>query len=492
MDFEDVMEKIGFGKYNICLLLTCCLLIMGMYIDIFGVSVVLPYMTCDLSLTSSQQGLLSAIPLVGVMVSSYGWGLSADIIGRKRTLVIATPISVVFSIAASLAPSFISFAVLKILSAGFSSSANAAGFVLVGESVPARYRSKCTFLTASSTLLVNFIISGLALPIFQMTLNVELLPAINLRYRPWRLLLQIITLPAIIGCLGMFAIKESPKLLLSKGKEPSAIEVLQSMYASNHGSKCLSVTSISLSESLTAATSSRDCSYIQTIWNQTAPLFKPPLLKNSVILYYILLCSFMTSTGFTMWMPTVINAYFSGDNNDGKTFCAVASTAVVSANQTVECDNIVQPMTLYITMVNSGLTTILNIILTFLVGPLGKKTTTVLVLIVSIAAGILLLLVRQQLISIGLFFIFLFVVLVLGNINIYLVELNPTHLRGMATSLSVVVARGFGFISVQIIGSLLQSHCTSMITGYIILITSGLIVAFFLPQDKNKSQFGVS
>ncbi|VVD01472.1 unnamed protein product [Leptidea sinapis] len=268
----------------------------------------------------------------------------------------------------------------------------------------------------------------------------------------------------------MFAIKESPKLLLSKGKEPSAIEVLQSMYASNHGSKCLSVTSISLSESLTAATSSRDCSYIQTIWNQTAPLFKPPLLKNSVILYYILLCSFMT-----------------GDNNDGKTFCAVASTAV-----TVECDNIVQPMTLYITMVNSGLTTTLNIILTFLVGPLGKKTTTVLVLIVSIAAGILLLLVRQQLISIGLFFIFLFVVLVLGNINIYLVELNPTHLRGMATSLSVVVARGFGFISVQIIGSLLQSHCTSMITGYIILITSDLIVAFFLPQDKNKSQFGVS
>ncbi|VVD01473.1 unnamed protein product [Leptidea sinapis] len=66
-------------------------------------------MTCDLSLTSSQQGLLSAILLV-------------DIIGRKRILV-------------------------------FTSS-------LIKESVPARYRSKCTFLTASSTLLVNFIISG--------------------------------------------------------------------------------------------------------------------------------------------------------------------------------------------------------------------------------------------------------------------------------------------------------------------------------------------
>lgn len=40
----------------------------------------------------------------------------------------------------------------------------------------------------------------------------------------------------------------------------------------------------------------------------------------------------------------------------------------------------------------------------------------------------------------------------------------------MATCLSVVVARGFGFISVQLIASLLADHCTPMISGYVVLV----------------------
>lgn len=103
--------------------------------------------------------------------------------------------------------------------------------------------------------------------------------------------------------------------------------------------------------------------------------------------------------------------------------------------QTTDCNNTIQPMTLYTVMCYSGLSGSLNIILSFLVGPLGKKRTTLLVFTIAIIAGVVLLFVRQSVASIGLFFVFLYVALVLGNINTYLVELNPTQLRYLLNSL---------------------------------------------------------
>jgi hypothetical protein len=47
------------------MLASCCLLILAMYIDIFGFSVTLPAVACDMRLTTAQQGMLSAIPLIG-------------------------------------------------------------------------------------------------------------------------------------------------------------------------------------------------------------------------------------------------------------------------------------------------------------------------------------------------------------------------------------------------------------------------------------------
>lgn len=101
-----------------------------------------------------------------------------------------------------------------------------------------------------------------------------------------------------------------------------------------------------------------------------------------------------------------------------------------SVLQTItDCDDIVKPMTLYAVMCYSGISGTLNIFLTFLVGPLGKRRLTMLVFVVAIVCGIILLFIRIPLMSIALFYFFLYVALILGNANTYLVELNPTYLR---------------------------------------------------------------
>ncbi|XP_038220608.1 putative transporter svop-1 [Zerene cesonia] len=491
--FDDALETSGFGKYNYCMLIICCLLILTMYMDIFGFSVLLPSVACDFALTNTQQGLLSAIPLIGIMFSSYAWGLSADTLGRRRTLLIAMPIGSCFSFFTSIAPNFVTLCVLKFFSACFLSSANAAGFVLLGESVPAHHRSQFMFLMASATMIGQLAICIPALIVLQFTFHIEV-AWLSLVYRPWRLLLQTLSVPGLLVALGLYFLEESPKFLLSKGHEDRAMKALKRIYVCNTGKNedSYPVSSVFLEASEMKTDVKK--SPIQKIWDQTAPLFKPPLLKNSLMLYFILLCSYMTSTGFTMWVPTITNAYFNGETNvTGMTFCEVASNAASKTaykNHTlaasIDCNEVVKPKALYAVMVYSGLCGLLNLILTFIVKPLGKKKTTLLIIIITLASGCFLLFVKIPMVSIVLFFFFPYVALILGNINTYLVELNPTYLRGMATCLSVVVARGFGFISVQVIAMNMADHCFPMITSYILLGFLGLITAFFLPPDEKK------
>ncbi|XP_026727158.1 putative transporter svop-1 [Trichoplusia ni] len=487
--FEDALDLTGFGKYNVGMLTSCCLLILAMYLDIFGFSVVLPAMACDMNLDTAQQGMLSAMPLIGVLVSSYGWGLCADTIGRRKSLLIAMPLAFVLSLVSTMAPDYASLAVIKLFSVSFSSAANAAAFVLLAESVPARHRSRFMFLMASATMFTQFIICVFALPIFKLTFSIHI-NLLNMEYRPWRLLLQVICLPHGIGTLAMVFLKESPKFLLSKDRSDEALEVFKSIYASNTGcpKDSYSVMHVYLDETIVAST---ETSMVKRVWNQTAPLFKPPLLKNSAILYYLLLCAYMTSTGFTMFVPTMTNAYFTGKETHGRTFCEVASTSTSSHKiPSIDCNHTIQPLALYATMVYSGASTFLMIILSFVAPYVGKKMMTLLIFTVSSLAGILLIFIKIPMLSIALFFIFLYVAQILANVNTYLVELNPTHLRGMATCLSVVVARGFGFFSVHIIASLLGDYCTPMLSGYIVLVMSGFLAAIFLPSDSksNKEQ----
>ncbi|XP_041968046.1 synaptic vesicle glycoprotein 2C-like [Aricia agestis] len=488
--FEDALDISGFGMYNISMLLVCCVLILAMYIDIFGFSVLLPSVACDMDLTAAQQGLLSAIPLIGIMISSYAWGLCADTLGRRKTLLIAMPIGVAFNLLASISPNFTALCVFKFLSAGFSSSANAAAFVLLGETVPRQKRSRFMFLMASATMFAQLIISLPALPIFELRFNIDV-PFLGLEYRPWRLLMQVLSLPGLMGVIGLIFLKESPKFLLSEGNESRAIYVLQTMYSTNTKMEKQSypVKTIFLDISDMKTTSG---SLLKRMWDQTAPLFKPPLLKNSLKLYFILMCAYVTSTGFAMWVPTITNAYFTGDDREGKTFCEVtgslSATGRADANSTIvrNCDDAVKPSALYAVMVYSSLCGFLSLVLTFIVGILGKKKTTLLMIAISEVCGVMLFFVRSPMLSIFLFFMFPYVALILGNMNSYLVELNPTYLRGMATCLSVVVARGFGFISVQLIAMFLSDHCVPMLSGYIILVFLGFITAFFLPPDTKK------
>lgn len=59
---------------------------MGAIAENVSMSFVLPYAKCDLQLTTSEQGLLSTILYLGIVLSSHLWGFLADTWGRRKVI----------------------------------------------------------------------------------------------------------------------------------------------------------------------------------------------------------------------------------------------------------------------------------------------------------------------------------------------------------------------------------------------------------------------
>lgn len=54
-------------------------------------------------------------------------------------------------------------------------------------------------------------------------------------FKPWRLLLLIYALPGVIGGIWLYTMPESPKYLLSQGRDGDALNIVRWVYRVNKG-----------------------------------------------------------------------------------------------------------------------------------------------------------------------------------------------------------------------------------------------------------------
>lgn len=85
--FEDAITKSGFGRFNYILIALSGGLMSCAFVELTSINIVLPVAQCDLDMSTSDKGILSAIGYVGLIMSSHLWGFLADTKGRKATLV---------------------------------------------------------------------------------------------------------------------------------------------------------------------------------------------------------------------------------------------------------------------------------------------------------------------------------------------------------------------------------------------------------------------
>ncbi|XP_072929403.1 uncharacterized protein [Epargyreus clarus] len=492
---EDALTATGFGKYNFGLLLVCSWTLQAMGMDLFGTSFVVAAAVCDLELSMQQRALLTATPLVGVVIGAQLWGYVSDTKGRRLTLVLSMSVGFVFAALSSFAPDWRIMALLKLLSSTFTSASNSGAYTLLGESCSERARGRSMLLCTCALMCSQAVVAVFAYPI----LPLEFAYWINflgIYYRPWRLLALVMAVPcAATACILQF-FHESPKFLFSRGESEKALEVLKKIYACNTGRSADDFPVKKLVDEQEETKASQE-SFLKAMWQQTTALFRPPLLKVTLKLFYLVIVIYMTGSGFILWLPYIMNNLFlvlEAGGGEGMNLCTVIrystdSLAVAGNDTTIleVCNDTIQETTLLSAMTYGALASSANLVLSLTCGA-RKRMAMIGIVALSAISAVLLNVVASPIAGGVFFFFFLLCALSMGILSVYFVELYPTSLRGMASCLSVMLGRSSAFLGVNAIGALISANCEATFYGWAALLLSAIAFSWFLPSDKKPNK----
>jgi MFS transporter, VNT family, synaptic vesicle glycoprotein 2 len=112
---EEALDRTGFGKFNYALIILSGAVLGCVFLETVSINFILPVAQCDLNLTTSDKGVLSAVGFIGIIVSSHLWGFLADTRGRKTVIVPTLFIAFGITIVSSFISNFKVLVVLRFL-----------------------------------------------------------------------------------------------------------------------------------------------------------------------------------------------------------------------------------------------------------------------------------------------------------------------------------------------------------------------------------------
>nr|XP_049692821.1 putative transporter svop-1 isoform X1 [Helicoverpa armigera] len=481
--YEEALEITGHGRYNYGLLITCFVLIIAMGIDIFGLGIIVTAATCDLDLTLSQIGILSSMSFAGIIVMSYPWGYLSDTRGRKLVLMWAMGGSFISSVISSLSPTWQVLAALRFISSALSSAAESATYALIGECCGTRVRAKYMLLITSALMITPALYYITAFLIMKLDFSIALL---GISYRPWRLLTLIMALPLGLSALLLWFYSESPKFLANVGRNEEAVQVLKRIYVANgHDGDKFPVKQIYLEDGNKEEVGVFS---LQSLWTQIAPLFKPPLLWKTALLYYLTFVTYIANNSFAIILPTIFNIFFTSyatsaaDASFCDLFHLTNTTAADDQPEVSVCKNTIEDNTIWAGCAHGMSFFVLNAIISQCAG--RRKPLTIIILVIAAAAGAGINNTGDALSGLVLFYIFLTTAMVFGVISSYFVDLYPTSYRGMIACLGMMVARLSAFAGTNILSGAMTDHCSVALYSGAGIVLSGAVAALFLPSDS--------
>lgn len=133
------------------------------------------------------------------------------------------------------------------------------------------------------------------------------IPMIDMNYTIWRIFLLLCASLSGSVSLLLFWLPESPKFLLAQEMHDEALKILKEINRRNKKTEtAFPVHAINLNE-LCLKKEYVPKSLPRQVWAQTSPLFKPPLLINTLRTSFIMFSLFAASSGFFMWTPDILN-----------------------------------------------------------------------------------------------------------------------------------------------------------------------------------------
>ncbi|VVD01483.1 unnamed protein product [Leptidea sinapis] len=486
---DDAMLATGFGTYNILHMLLSGLILMGVIMQSLAMGYILPAAQCDLELTLQQRGWLSATPFLAIILTSYVWGWLADTQGRRFVMLFSMTISSLFAVLASFSPEIISFATLSFISAVFMSGPTSVVYTYLGEFTNVQHRDKIVAFGSSFVGIGTVALPAVSWLILPLEISIPI-DFLHITYRSWRLLVIAANLPLAIGFVLLLFAPESPKFLHACGKQEACLKVLRDMYAVNkrlHRDTYPIKSLLNEAETVKAMENRGIVAVLKSMQDQTAPLFKPPLLKWTFLVCFIQFGLFGTTNGFYVWFPSILNSLINHEGPAARLCDILDAERTLPANGTdVVCDDTINSATFELSIYIGLVFCSMYIIVGFIVDIVGKKSILITILTITGLCGFGAHLAPTQQIAVVLFAVFQMCGACIGLTNAVTVELFPTKYRAMAVCLSMMMGRVGSMTGSNLIGVFLSTNC-----GLSFYLFGGLIVAcallcFTLPGKRRS------
>ncbi|XP_055699219.1 synaptic vesicle glycoprotein 2B-like isoform X2 [Phlebotomus papatasi] len=478
ISLDEALDQLGFGRIQLLVVLAAGLCLLTVINETMGIGMLMPVAQCDLQLTSSDKGLLSAISFLGIMASSHFWGYLADTRGRRQMIMITLFSTAIVTILSSVAQNFTLFVVLRFLSGVSISGPSATIYPYLGEFNSIRNRDAVITFTSTFAGLSSVIVPALGWYLLPQTWALEVYEGFF--FRPWRLQLILHTLPGLLAALLVSLLPESPKFLVSQGKTEEALDIIRWIHRKNSGDSEMEIRE--LTSEAPAKGQGDGC--MRSLWHQMVPLVSFPYLIPFLLYCCLQFGVFYVCAGLGLWFPDIVNRVMQNIGDESRTLC---QTIDFQPNAThielldESCDDSIKTDT-FLYNIFYGLIYVSGyIILGFLIKFFGRRILLVSLLGGSAAVGLALTwLTSHTLMIILLSMHLMFAGVSISVINSSVVAVFPTHLRATAMCITLMFGRLGTFAGSNIIGYFFDINCQLTFFLTVGLMMSCATASFFV------------
>ncbi|XP_068910938.1 synaptic vesicle glycoprotein 2B-like isoform X2 [Tenebrio molitor] len=232
--FEMAISATQFGKFNYCLFL---LSVPGAWTIVFEVttmSYVFPAAQCDLDLSLHDKGLLNASAYFGMISGGCLWGFLSDTLGRKKIMITTYLLDGLMVIISGFSQNFTMLFTCKFLGGFFSCGAGSALISHLLEFHSAKYRARVQMLRGVFGMSFGTIILPLlGLLILPADINMEI--SNHFVLHSWNVYLLTCAIPPLLSGIIFIFLPESPKFLMTVGRNEEALALFEKIYSCNTG-----------------------------------------------------------------------------------------------------------------------------------------------------------------------------------------------------------------------------------------------------------------
>lgn len=464
--YGEALEVVGEGWFHTVLLLVTGFCLMSVVNETINVGFIISAAECDLELTFADKGLVNGAAFLGVVSSSYVWGFLSDTWGRRKVLLLASVAALVLSVLSTFSPHVWVLIATRFLVGVFVSGNAATSYAYLAEFHGEASRAKAITWAAMFMAIGLIFLPSLAWLIIPLEERVEW-HLFGMRYAMWRVYLLLCSLDLILVIAALVLLPESGKFLLINGDAEKVRQILAKIYRYNRGKPehTFPVKAIRLDAMDSAYADElqrRSNLGLRYMWEQTVPLFRPPLLRHTLKASVLMFGLFSASSGLFLWITDILNTYVQ---HDDMKLCDVIAlmhankTATDGGSATGPCPIPINANIFLITVAMGLVFLVCYVLNGIIINLIGKKALLNSWFVLCGICGIGVLWTSDFYLTLILIAAFVASGCLGGVVSAISVDLFPTNYRAMALCLILMNGRLGAMAGSNLIGFLLTYNC---------------------------------